>query len=91
LIWINTAAADCRYANIPQQRPIVGMSHGALTRLSNLSFISIYVAGLLCEETRRRRREAAGHLPLPKRQGKQDARRLPLARWGGALLLAGWL
>jgi hypothetical protein len=74
-----------------QQRRIADMSHWGLMRLFNISFISVYVAGLLWEETRRRRREAAGHPPLPNGQRKQEARRLPLVQMAGALLLTGWL
>jgi hypothetical protein len=83
-------AADFRYASKWQKKRIAKMSHWALTRLFNLSFISIYVVGLLWEESRRRRQ--AARRPLrPDEQREQEARRLPLVQWGGALLLTSWL
>jgi hypothetical protein len=89
LIWINAAAPGFRYAGTSQPRPIADMSNWALMRIINISFISIYVAGLLWEE-HRRRREAAGRPPRPYGQREPETRRLPLVHCGSALLLTGW-
>jgi hypothetical protein len=90
LIWINAAAADFRYAGASQRRRITHMSNWALMRMINISFISIYVGGLLWEEGRRRR-EINRRPPRPDGKKEQEARRLPLVQWGSALLVTGWL
>jgi hypothetical protein len=87
LIWINVAAADFRHTGMTQHRQVADMSNWALTRLFNISFISIYIVGLLWEKSRRRR-QATGRPPRPDGQGELKARRLPLVQW---VLLTGWL